>query len=215
MLKEKLEVEDGDIIFFAAANWEQACGILGRIRLDSAQLLRKRGLLSIPDDQFNFLWITDFPLMLFDQDEQRYVSTHHPFTSPVTEDIPKLESDPRSVRGQHYDIVLNGSEIGGGSIRIHQPDLQKKVFEDFLKIPPEDVKQQFGYMLQAFHYGAPPHGGIALGFDRLIAIITGASSIRDVIAFPKTQKGQCLMTESPSAVTQKQLRDLNINSTAT
>jgi aspartyl-tRNA synthetase len=215
MLKEKLEVEDGDIIFFAAANWEQACGILGRIRLDSAQLLRKRGLLSIPDDQFNFLWVTDFPLMLFDQDEQRYVSTHHPFTSPVTEDIPKLESDPRSVRGQHYDIVLNGSEIGGGSIRIHQPDLQKKVFEDFLKIPPEDVKQQFGYMLQAFHYGAPPHGGIALGFDRLIAIITGASSIRDVIAFPKTQKGQCLMTESPSAVTQKQLRDLNINSTAT
>jgi aspartyl-tRNA synthetase len=215
MLKEKLEVEDGDIIFFAAANWEQACGILGRIRLDSAQLLRKRGLLSIPDDQFNFLWVTDFPLMLFDQDEQRYVSTHHPFTSPVTEDIPKLESDPRSVRGQHYDIVLNGSEIGGGSIRIHQPDLQKKVFEDFLKIPPEDVKQQFGYMLQAFHYGAPPHGGIALGFDRLIAIITGASSIRDVIAFPKTQKGQCLMTESPSAVTQKQLQDLNINSTAT
>ena len=215
MLKEKLKVEDGDIIFFAAANWEQACGILGRIRLDSAQLLRKRRILSIPDDQYNFLWVTDFPLMLFDQDEKRYVSAHHPFTSPVTEDIPKLESDPRSVRGQHYDIVLNGSEIGGGSIRIHQPDLQKKVFEDFLKIPPEDVKQQFGYMLQAFQYGAPPHGGIALGFDRLIAIITGSSSIRDVIAFPKTQKGQCLMTESPSVVTQKQLRDLNINSTST
>lgn len=215
ILTERLKVEDGDIIFFAAADWEQACGILGRIRLDSAQLLSKRGLLSIPNDQYNFLWVTDFPLMLFDQDEQRYVSAHHPFTSPVTEDIPKLDSDPRSVRGQHYDIVLNGSEIGGGSIRIHQPDLQKKVFEDFLKIPPEVVKEQFGYMLQAFHYGAPPHGGIAVGFDRLIAIITGTSSIRDVIAFPKTQKGQCLMTESPGTVTQKQLRDLNIDSTIT
>ena len=214
-LKERLKIEEGDIIFFAAANWEQACEILGRVRLDSAQLLVKRGLLSIPDDQYNFLWVTDFPLMLFDQEKQRYVSAHHPFTSPITEDIPKLDSDPRAVRGQHYDIVLNGSEIGGGSIRIHQPDLQKKVFEDFLKIPPEVVKQQFGYMLQAFHYGAPPHGGIAIGFDRLIAIITGTSSIRDVIAFPKTQKGQCLMTESPSAVTKKQLNDLNINSIGT
>ncbi len=210
ILKERLNIEDGDIIFFAASNWEQASAILGRVRLDSAQLLGKRGALSIPDDQYNFLWVTDFPLMLFDQDEKRYVSAHHPFTSPVPEDIPILDSDPRSVRGQHYDVVLNGVELGGGSIRIHQPDLQKKVFEDLLKIPPEDVKDRFGYMLKAFQYGAPPHGGIAIGFDRLVAIVAGCPSIRDVVAFPKTQKGQCLMTESPSSATQKQLSDLHI-----
>ena len=213
ILKERLNIEEGDLIFFAATEWEQACAILGRVRLDSAQYLCKRGLLSIPDNQYNFLWVTDFPLILFDQEEQRYASAHHPFTSPIAEDIPKLDSDPRSVRGQHYDVVLNGSEIGGGSIRIHQPDLQKKVFEDVLKISPEEVNKRFGYMLKAFHYGAPPHGGIAIGFDRLVAIITGCTSIRDVIAFPKTQKGQCLMTESPSTVTDKQLGDLHIKST--
>ena len=147
-----------------------------------------------------------------DEEEGRYVATHHPFTSPVEEDVPLLETDPKKVRGQHYDIVLNGVELGGGSIRIHQPDLQKKVFEDILKIPADVVKSRFGYMLEAFTYGAPPHGGIALGLDRLVAILTGRESIRDVIAFPKTQKGQDLMTDSPGSATEKQLRDLKIQS---
>ncbi len=213
-LKQQLAIEEGDIVFFAAAGWEKACAILGRCRLDCAQLLQKRGVLSIPADQFNFLWVVDFPLMSFDEEEKRFVSTHHPFTSPVEEDIALLDSNPHAVRGQHYDIVLNGVELGGGSIRIHQPALQKKVFEDVLKIPADMVESRFGYMLNAFKYGAPPHGGIALGLDRLVTILCGTSSIRDVIAFPKTQKGQCLMTQSPSVPTAKQLKDLHIASTA-
>ena len=150
--------------------------------------------------------------MMYDEEQGRYVASHHPFTSPVEEDVPLLETDPKKVRGQHYDIVLNGVELGGGSIRIHQPDLQKKVFEDILKIPADVVKSRFGYMLEAFTYGAPPHGGLALGLDRLVAILTGRESIRDVIAFPKTQKGQDLMTDSPGSATVKQLRDLKIQS---
>jgi aspartyl-tRNA synthetase len=126
----------------------------------------------------------------------------------VAEDVPLLTSDPKRVRGQHYDVVVNGVELGGGSIRIHQPEVQKTVFEKVLQIPPEMVQARFGYMLEAFRYGAPPHGGIALGFDRLVAILCGTSSIRDVIAFPKTAKGACLMTESPGHVEARQLRDL-------
>ena len=209
-LKQRLSIENGDLIFFAAAEWERACAILGRIRLESAQLLKKRGRLSIPDDQFNFLWVIEFPLMLFDEEEGRFVSAHHPFTSPVEEDIGLLETDPKAVRGQHYDCVLNGMEIAGGSIRIHQPDLQKKVFEEVLRIPPDVVKERFGYMLEAFKYGAPPHGGIALGLDRLVSILANRPYIRDVIAFPKTQKGQDLMNDSPSFASPKQLRDLHI-----
>ena len=133
---------------------------------------------------------------------------YHPFTAPVAEDVPFLTSDPKKVRGQHYDIVVNGVELGGGSIRIHQPDLQKTVFEEVLQISPDETKLRFGYMLDAFRYGAPPHGGIALGFDRLNAILCGTPNIRDVIAFPKTAKGTCHMTESPSQVSQRQLRDL-------
>ena len=148
--------------------------------------------------------------MTYDPDEKRYLATHHPFTAPVPEDIPLLDTDPTRVRGQHYDLVLNGTELGGGSIRIHNPALQKKVFEDVLKIPQETVESRFGYMLKAFTYGAPPHGGIAFGLDRLCALLCGTTSIRDVIAFPKTQKGQCLMTQSPSTVTAKQLKDLHI-----
>jgi aspartyl-tRNA synthetase len=210
-LQAQLNLQDGDMVFFAATEWEQACGILGRVRLDSAQLLIKRGLLIIPSDQYNFLWVIDFPLMLFDADEGRYVSAHHPFTSPVEADIPLLDSNPKAVRGQHYDCVLNGWEIGGGSIRIHQPDLQKKVFEDFLKIPEDVVESRFGYMLKAFKYGAPPHGGIALGLDRLVTLIAHRTSIRDVIAFPKNQKGQDLMAQAPSAPSRKQLKDLHID----
>lgn len=209
-LAERLNIEPGDMVFFAASEWEKACAILGRIRLESAKLLKGRGRLEIPEDQYNFLWVIEFPLMLFDEDEGRFVAAHHPFTSPVPEDVELLESDPKSVRGQHYDCVLNGWEIAGGSIRIHQPELQKKVFEDILSIPPDVVKERFGYMLNAFRFGAPPHGGIAVGFDRLISVLVKRPFIRDVIAFPKTQKGQDLMNDAPSVATAKQLRDLHI-----
>lgn len=213
VLKEQLGIEDGDIVFFAATHWEQACNILGRIRLEAAQLLVRRGRLEIRKDQYNFLWVVDFPLMIFDEEAGRHLSAHHPFTAPVMEDIGALDSDPVAVRGKHYDIVLNGVELGGGSIRIHHPDLQKRVFEDVLKIPKEVVAERFGYMLEAFKYGAPPHGGIALGFDRLAAMLAGTDSIRDVIAFPKTQTGQDLMSKSPTFVTEKQLKDLHIIAT--
>ncbi|MGF1485035.1 MAG: aspartate--tRNA ligase [Opitutales bacterium] len=206
-LRTRLNVEDGDMVFFAAAEWERACTILGRVRLDSAKLLEKRGRLTIRPDDWQFLWVVDFPLMIFEEDEGRYVAAHHPFTSPVVEDIPLLDSDPKAVRGQHYDVVLNGMELGGGSIRIHQPDLQQKVFEDVLKIPPDIVESRFGYMLRAFRFGAPPHGGIALGFDRLCTLLSERTNIRDVIAFPKNQKAQDAMVGSPGPVTEKQLRD--------
>jgi aspartyl-tRNA synthetase len=210
-LKERLNIEDGDIVFFAAAPWTQASAILGRVRLESARYLQQRGKLDIPAGKFNFLWVIEFPLMLWDEDEKRFLSAHHPFTAPVKEDEPLLNTEPEKVRGQHYDIVLNGVELGGGSIRIHNPDMQKHIFENVLKIPADIVESRFGYMLKAFSYGAPPHGGIALGLDRLVAMLAGRASIRDIIAFPKTQKGQDLMAESPAAVTPKQLRDLHIS----
>ena len=209
-LQESLELEEGDIVFFAASQWEEACSILGRIRLESAELLKKRGQLEISPDRYDFLWVVDFPLMTYEEDQGRYVASHHPFTAPVEEDHELLDADPKKVRGQHYDLVLNGVELGGGSIRIHQTELQKKIFEDVLDIPKDVVETRFGYMLEAFKYGAPPHGGIAFGLDRLVMILAGVSSIREVIAFPKTQKGQCLMTESPSQVSEKQLRELHI-----
>jgi len=210
-LSDKLHVEQGDILFFAAAPWEQACSILGRVRLDAAELLKKRKKLVVDPEDYRFLWVVEFPLMLLDEEQGRYISAHHPFTAPVPEDIDLLDSDPRAVRGQHYDVVLNGVELGGGSIRIHQPALQKKVFQDVLKIPEDLVESRFGYFLKAFQYGAPPHGGIALGFDRLVAILARRQHIRDVIAFPKTQKGQDLMTESPAKVSPKQLKDLRLS----
>jgi aspartyl-tRNA synthetase len=209
-LAKKLAIEEGDLILFAADQWLNACEILGKIRLYCADLLKEQGKMAIPADKFDFLWVVDFPLLSFDKEQSRWYSSHHPFTAPVTEDIPLLKSDPKKVRGQHYDIVVNGVELGGGSIRIHRPDVQKMVFEEVLQIPPDMVKARFGYMLEAFKYGAPPHGGIALGFDRLVAILCGTPSIRDVIAFPKTAKGADLMTDSPAAVEPKQLRDLHL-----
>ena len=213
-LRTRLEVGDGDIVFFAAGGWDSSCNILGRIRLEAAALLEKRGqnLRSLKD--WKFLWVIDFPLMHYEEEEGRYVASHHPFTAPVEEDLPLIDSEPKKVRGQHYDIVLNGVELGGGSIRIHQPDVQKKIFEEVLQIPADVVKSRFGYMLESFEYGAPPHGGIALGLDRLVTILAGRESIRDVIAFPKTQKGQDLMTDSPGSATSRQLRDLKVQSTA-
>jgi len=209
-LRSRLAIEDGDLVFFAAAPWEQASTILGRIRLESAALLKARGRLSIPADRYDFLWVIEFPLMLWDADEQRHVSAHHPFTAPVVEDEPLLATDPSKVRGQHYDIVLNGVELGGGSIRIHDPAVQKRVFEDILKIPRDLVESRFGYMLKAFAYGAPPHGGIALGFDRVVAMLAGRSSIRDILAFPKNQNGRDLMADCPGPVSARQLRDVRI-----
>jgi aspartyl-tRNA synthetase len=209
-LTQKLKIEEGDLILFAADQWLNACEILGKIRLYCADVLKTQGKLTIDPNRFDFLWVIEFPLLGFDREQNRWYSSHHPFTAPVAEDIPMLKTDPKKVRGQHYDIVVNGVELGGGSIRIHQPDVQKTVFEEVLQIPPEMVKARFGYMLEAFRFGAPPHGGIALGFDRLIAILCNTASIRDVIAFPKTAKGTCLMTDSPGSVEPKQLRDLHL-----
>jgi aspartyl-tRNA synthetase len=209
-LTSKLAIEEGDLLLFAADQWLNACEILGKIRLYCADVLKTQGKLVIDPKQFNFLWVIEFPLLGFDREQNRWYSSHHPFTAPVEDDIPLLKSDPKKVRGQHYDIVVNGVELGGGSIRIHQPDVQRTIFEEVLQIPAEETQSRFGYMLEAFKYGAPPHGGIALGFDRMIAILCGATSIRDVIAFPKTAKGTCLMTDSPTTVTARQLRDLHI-----
>jgi len=203
-LTAKLKIEEGDLVLFGADKREVVWEVLGRMRLVVADMLKVRR------EGWNFLWVVDFPLITFDREANRYLATHHPFTAPVPEDISLLDTEPAKVRGQHYDIVLNGVELGGGSIRIHQPDLQKKVFEQVLQIPPEVAQNRFGYMLTAFRYGAPPHGGIALGFDRLNAILCGSTNIRDVIAFPKTAKAVDLMTNSPSEVEPKQLRDLHI-----
>jgi len=209
-LTKKLAIEDGDLILFAADQWLNACEVLGEIRRYCANVLKEQGKLAIPADRFDFIWIVDFPLLSFDKEQNRWYSSHHPFTAPMAEDIPLLKTDPKKVRGQHYDIVVNGVELGGGSIRIHRPDVQKMVFEEVLQIPPDMVKARFGYMLEAFKYGAPPHGGIALGFDRLVAILCDTPTIRDVIAFSKTAKGADLMTNSPAAVEPKQLRDLHL-----
>ena len=209
-LTTKLGIQEGDLILFAADQWLTACEILGKIRLYCAEVLKNQGKLTIDPTAFNFLWVVDFPLLSFDREMNRWYSSHHPFTAPVEEDIPHLKTDPKKVRGQHYDIVVNGVELGGGSIRIHQPDVQKTIFEDILQIPPTETQLRFGYMLEAFRYGAPPHGGIALGFDRMCAILCGTTSIRDVIAFPKTAKGTDLMTDSPATVSPRQLRDLHL-----
>lgn len=162
------------------------------------------------DEQFTFCWVTDFPLFKFNQEEKRWESEHHPFTAPNEEDIPLLDKDGLSaVRSRSYDLVLNGQEIASGSIRIHNQDLQNRIFQ-ILGLGPDEIKSKFGFLSEAFSYGAPVHGGIAFGMDRLLAILTGASSIREVIAFPKTQKGACLMTGAPGEVTEKQLSELNL-----
>ncbi len=207
----KLDLQEGDLILFGADKREVVWEVLGRLRLIVAEILEKTGKLTLPEDKWNFLWVIDFPLLEYRPEEGKYYARQHPFTAAVPEDVHLLETEPLKVRGSQYDLVLNGQEMAGGSIRIHCPDLQKKMFEQVLKIPVEVAKARFGYMLEAFQYGAPPHGGIAFGFDRLVATLCGSCNIRDVIAFPKTAKAFDLMTDSPSEVEPKQLRDLHIS----
>lgn len=205
-----LEAGEGDVMLFVADSEGVVHDVLSRMRLDLGQRL---GLIK---DGFNFLWVTDYPLLEWDEAEQRFAAMHHPFTSPSDEDIETMLSGEvadrgvlASLRAKAYDIVLNGSEIGGGSIRIHRPDVQRRMFE-VLGIPEEEARLKFGFLLDALRFGAPPHGGLALGLDRLVMLMTGSASIRDVIAFPKTQKAFCLMSGAPSTVDPKQLKELNI-----
>lgn len=197
-----LGLEAGDIVFFQAGDPEMVNAALGNLRVKLGHHLEL-----IPEDSYNFLWVTDFPLFEYDQEEKRYVACHHPFTAPQVEDAGKLESDPASVRARAYDLVLNGTEIGGGSIRNYNADTQRKMFKA-LGFSEEEAEAQFGFLVDALELGAPPHGGIAFGFDRLVMILAQEKSIRDIIAFPKTQKATCLMTDAPSKVSNAQLRDL-------
>jgi len=196
--------KDGDLLLFVAGSEKNANKALAPLRCKLA-----RDLKLYDKKAFEFVWIVEFPLFEWNEDEKRYDSLHHPFTAAVPEDLDKLDSDPANIRSQAYDVVVNGSEIGGGSIRIHDPKVQQKVFE-LLKISKKQAQQRFGFFLKALEYGAPPHGGIALGLDRIIMLLTGTENIRDVIAFPKTQRGQCLLTDAPSEVDQRQLDELNL-----
>ena len=198
------DAKEGDLLLFVADNEKTTNKALAPLRCKLAKELKL-----YDERQFEFVWVVGFPLFEWNEDQKRYDSLHHPFTAPVQEDSDKLDSDPANVRSQAYDIVINGSEIGGGSIRIHNPKVQQKVFE-LLKISKSQTQQRFGFFLRALEYGAPPHGGIAIGLDRLIMLLTGTENIRDVIAFPKTQRGQCLLTDAPSEVDQKQLDELNL-----
>ena len=205
-IKLKTNANPGDLILIVADQREAVYAALGNLRLKLANDLN---LINYNKKEFNFLWVTNFPLLEYNSEEKRYEAVHHPFTAPIEEDIELLETNPLKVRSKAYDLVLNGNEIGGGSIRIHNTDLQKIIFK-LLGIDDKKAKQKFGFLLQALKYGAPPHGGIAFGLDRLVMLLAGASSIREVIAFPKTQKAACLLTDAPSEVDQKQLKELHI-----
>jgi aspartyl-tRNA synthetase len=208
-LRTKLKIEPGDLILFAADQWEPACEVLGRIRIEVASL---QELLKGNDD-LDFLWVTEFPLLAFDEEENRYVAVHHPFTRPLKDDEEKLrKGELDGLRAQAYDVVLNGYELGGGSIRIHESELQSSMFTA-LGISEEEANTEFAHILEAFKFGAPPHGGIALGLDRVVMLACKENSIREVIAFPKNNKGAELMTSSPGSATDAALRDLRIKST--
>jgi aspartyl-tRNA synthetase len=201
---KRFGAKDGDLLLLVADSEKNANKALAPLRCKLAKDLKL-----YEEKTFEFVWIVDFPLFEWNEEVKRYDSLHHPFTAPVPQDLDKLESDPTNICSQAYDVVVNGSEIGGGSIRIHDPKVQQKVFE-LLKISKKQAQQRFGFFLKALEYGAPPHGGIALGLDRIIMLLTGTDNIRDVIAFPKTQRGQCLLTDAPSEVDQKQLDELNL-----
>jgi aspartyl-tRNA synthetase len=210
VLKEmasRLEAVDGDMMFFVADKEAVVFDVLGRMRLEFG---RKLGLAE--EGLWNFLWVVDYPLLEWDEEEKRFAAMHHPFTSPKDEDVERMlggETEPGALRAKAYDIVLNGFEIGGGSVRIHQRDVQERMFA-LLGISEEEARAKFGFLLEALRFGAPPHGGIALGLDRLVMLMAGADSIRDVIAFPKTQKAACLMSGAPSRVDERQLKELSI-----
>ncbi len=203
-MNKALSAEVGDLLLFMADTPRIANEALGRLR---GHLGQKLGLAK--KDDYKFVWVTDFPLLEWDEEQRRHVAVHHPFTAPLEEDFDLLETEPGKARAQAYDIVLNGSEIGGGSIRIHDQGIQSKMFE-LLGIEAEEAREKFGFLLDALSFGAPPHGGIAFGLDRLMMILTGSDSIRDVIAFPKTQKASCLLSEAPNEVDEKQLQELGI-----
>jgi aspartyl-tRNA synthetase len=205
-LASRLGIEEGDLILFGADQWEMACTVLGRIRLTVAEILG----LNKDSNALEFLWVVDFPLLTYSLEEQKWNAVHHPFTRPRSEDVSLLEAgELGKVRAQAYDVVLNGVEIGGGSIRIHERDLQAKMFE-VLGIPPDKQDLLFPHLLKAFRFGAPPHGGIALGVDRLVMLVVGTENIRDVVAFPKNNRGEDLMMSSPNAAEPRQLRDLGL-----
>ncbi len=206
-LLERTGAEPGDLICFVADRNEVVFDSLGQLRVEIA-----RRLDILDNKEFKFVWVTEFPLLEYDEEEKRWVAKHHPFTSPMDEDMEYLESDPGRVRAKAYDIVLNGTELGGGSIRIHMQDLQSRMFK-LLGFTEEEAWAKFGYLLEAFRYGVPPHGGMAYGLDRMIMLMAGRSSIRDVIAFPKVQNASDLMTNAPDVVDQKQLDELHLKVT--
>jgi aspartyl-tRNA synthetase len=203
-LIKTLEAEKGDLLLFVADQKAVVADALGALRLKLGKDLNL-----IDETKLHFLWITDWPLLEYDEEEGRYYAAHHPFTMPVREDLPKLETNPEKVRAQAYDLVLNGYELGGGSMRIFERDVQEKMFRA-LGFTEEEARAQFGFLLEAFEYGTPPHGGIALGLDRLVMLLAGRSNLRDTIAFPKTASASCLLTEAPSSVSKQQLEELHL-----